>query len=111
MSDSTFSAGNDSSARIASLEKQVTLLLVLLVALTGPLALYFFRQASDAGKEYGQVKAIETAYKENAQNIQRAVVQLGAYGQTHKDIQPLLQQFGIPMGVPSVPGAVQPMRR
>jgi hypothetical protein len=108
MSDSSFSSGNDSSARIASLENQITLLLLLLVALSAPLALYFYRQASDAGKEYAQVNGIETAYKENAQNIQRTVVQLGAFGQTHKDIQPLLQQFGIPVGAP---GAVQPIRR
>ena len=38
--------------RIASLETQVTILLIALVLLAAPIALYFFRETSDTRKEY-----------------------------------------------------------
>jgi len=93
----------DSSRRISSLETQVTILLIALVALTGPMALYFFRQASDAGKEYTSLVQVINTYNANAANIKRAITELSVYGETHRDIVPLLEKYGVPLAAPTAP--------
>ena len=91
------SAPNDADKRIASLENQVTILLLALVVMAAPLAYYFYRQAADAGKEYESVSRVLTTYNQNQANIQKMVSQLAVFGQTHRDIQPVLEHFGVPV--------------
>ena len=83
--------------RIASLETQVTILLIALVLLAAPIALYFFRETSDTRKEYDTVSRVIANYNQNSPNIQKMVSQLSVFGQTHRDIQPLLEHFGVPV--------------
>jgi len=96
---------SDAAQRIESLEKQVTLMLLLLVLATGSLAVYFFRQASDANKEYTQVASVIEAYNKNQTAIKSAVTQLSVYGQTHRDIQPLLEKYNLTGPPPVAPTA------
>ena len=96
---------NDAVAqRVASLESQVTILLIALVLLAVPVALYFYRQASDARKEFDTVSRVITSYNQNSANINRMVSQLGVFSQTHRDIQPLLEHYNV---IPA-PGAAAP---
>jgi flagellar basal body-associated protein FliL len=100
---------DESARRISALENQVTILLLVLVVLAGALALFFFRQASDANKQYTQTVQMLNTYNRNANNIKMMVSQLGAYGATHRDIQPILERYGV-MTAPAGAAPTAPRR-
>ena len=105
----TFTApAGDLSNRVTSLERQVTILLVALVLVSGTLGIFFYRQASNLNKDYDavapQARQVLDVYSKNQQGIQRLLTSLVQYSQTHKDIVPLLERNGLlaPTGAPTI---------
>src|SRR5450755_3305033 len=94
---------NDLNNQVAALQRQVFVLLLALVIVSGTLTVYLYRQASVLGKDISQVKLAIN----NAKQIQPVIIsvanQLAVYGRTHPDILPLLVKYGITNGVPAAP--------
>lgn len=101
MSETTFSTppAGDLSSRVTSLERQVTILLIALIFVSGTLGIFFFRQASNLNKDYEavapQARQVLEVYGKNQQGIQRLLTSLVQYSQTHKDILPILEHNGV----------------
>jgi len=106
MSENTTSAPGstgDVSERLALLERQVTILLIALILVSGTLGVFFYRQASNLNKDYEmvapQARQVIEVYTKNQPAIQRLLTSLVQYSQTHKDIVPLLERNGV-LGTP-----------
>jgi len=102
MSENTTSSptpAGDVSERLALLERQVTILLVALILVSGTLGVFFYRQASNLNKDYEtvapQARQVIEVYTKNQPAIQRLLTSLVQYSQTHKDIVPLLEHNGV----------------
>jgi hypothetical protein len=92
-------APNDLVNQVASLQRQVTVLLLALVVVSGTLAVYLFYQSRLAGKDIQAIRPqavpVIQAFNQNHSNMEKFVQQVIAYGQTHPDFQPILQKYGI----------------
>ena len=108
MSETTFTApsNGDLSSRVSSLERQVTILLIALIFVSGTLGVFFYRQAANLNKDYEavspQARQVLEVYGKNQQGIQHLLTSLVQYSATHKDIVPLLEHNGVLAGVPPV---------
>ena len=106
MSETTFTApsNGDLASRVASLERQVTILLIALIFVSGTLGVFFYRQAANLTKDYEgvapQARSVLEVYGKNQQAIQRLIGSLVQYSQTHKDIVPLLEHNGVLSAAP-----------
>ncbi len=87
------------AGQIASLQRQVTTLLLVLVVVSSTLTAYLFYQSRILGKDLDTIKPQATQivqnYNNNVPQMQKLVQQLVAYGQTHPDFQPILKNYGI----------------
>jgi hypothetical protein len=95
---------NNLNDQVAALQRQVFVLLLALVVVSGTLTVYLYRQASILGKDV----AVQQQAINNAKQIQPVIIslanQLAVYGRTHPDIAPLLNKYGIgPNGIPVAP--------
>ncbi|HUA36915.1 MAG TPA: hypothetical protein VMA35_00790 [Candidatus Sulfopaludibacter sp.] len=92
---------DDLSSQVASLRCQVTLLLLVLIVISGTLTTYLFYQAHSLGNDVGalepQAREVIQNYNKNLPNIQKFVQELVTYGQAHPDFQPILKKYGIPL--------------
>jgi len=90
---------------VASLRRQVTLLFLALIVISGTLTTYLFYQARTMGRDLEvlepQARVIVDNYNKNLPHIQKFVQELVTYGQKHPDFQPLLKKYGIPLTLPS----------
>jgi len=110
MSETTFTtpSNGDLSSRVTSLERQVMILLIALIFVSGTLGVFFYRQAANLNKDYEavapQARQVLEVYGKNQQGIQRLITSLVQYSQTHKDIVPLLEHNGVlaPNGAPAI---------
>jgi len=86
---------------IASLRRQMTLLLVALIVLSGTLTAYLFYQSRTMGRDLDllepQARVVIDNYQKNLPRIQKFVEELVTYGQRHPDFQPILKKYGIPL--------------
>jgi hypothetical protein len=92
-------APDELAGQISSLQRQVTMLLLVLVVVSSTLTAYLFYQSRILGKDLDTIKPqamqIVQNYNNNVPQIQKLVQQLVAYGQTHPDFQPILKNYGI----------------
>jgi len=98
-------------SHVASLERQVFYLLLVLIIVSGTLTAFLYRQTSDLGKKIRlvtpQVEKMRTVMSQNHESIDAFLNQLGAYGQVHPDFQrQILSPNGLPpagtAGVPPI---------
>jgi len=93
-------ASSDLEQQVAALQRQVFLLLVALNVVAATLVFYFFYESHVANIEYndGRGRAIQIIdeYQKNALSIQKFDQELGNYGTTHRDFQPILKKYGWP---------------
>lgn len=92
-------APSDLKNRVESLQRQVTLLLLALIIVSGTLAFYLFYQSliwkRDLAKVKPEAEQIIKNYNDARPKIEKFVQQLQAYGQTHPEFQPILRKYGI----------------
>lgn len=95
---------------IACLRRQMTLLLVALIVVSGTLTAYLFYQSRTMGHDLEalepQARVVVDNYQKNLPRIQKFVDELVAYGQKHQDFQPILKKYGI---LPTPQGATNAM--
>jgi hypothetical protein len=100
----------DLAVQIVSLRRQVTLLLLALIVVSGTVTAYFFYQSRTLGNDLAvvepQAQAIVQNYSKNLPNIQKFVQELVVYGQAHPDFQPVLKKYGIPLTLPAATNSV-----
>ena len=97
---------DDLAGQVASLRRQITHLLLVLVVISGTLTTYLFYQARTFGNDLTvlepQAREVIQNYNKNLPNIQKFVQELVTYGQTHPDFQPILKKYGIPLTLSAV---------
>jgi hypothetical protein len=96
---------DDLALQVVSLRRQITLLLLALIVLSGTLTAYLYYQSRTIGSELAglepQAQAIVQNYNKSLPNIQKFVQELVLYGQAHPDYQPILKKYGIPLTLPA----------
>ena len=101
---------DDLASQVASLRRQITHLLLVLIVISGTLATYLFYQAHTFGKDLGalepQAREVIQNYNKNLPNIQKFLQALVTYGQAHPDFQPVLKKYGIPLTLPAATNSV-----
>jgi hypothetical protein len=92
---------------ISALKSQVFTLLVALIVVSGTLTVFLYREASMAGKEITQMKAVSADLTKRETAIGTFVGQLVNYGEKHPDFVPVLKKYGLAPapGMPGMPAA------
>jgi hypothetical protein len=89
----------DLSGEVASLRRQVFVLLLSLIIVSGTMTFFFFYQSRvesrDLANNGPQARQLIQAFNQGLPNVQKFIQQLGAYGETHPDFQPILKKYGI----------------
>jgi hypothetical protein len=98
-------ASADLAGQIASLQRQVIILLFALIVISSTLVFYLSYQSHILGKDLAAIEPQATLmirnYEQNETNMVKFVQQLTAYGQTHPDFQPILKKYGISPAAPN----------
>ena len=98
-------APDDLAVQVVCLRRQITILLLALIVVSGTVAAYLFYQSRMLGKDLAgvepQAQAIVQNYGKNLPTIQKFVQELVLYGQAHPDFQPVLKKYGIPLTLPA----------
>jgi hypothetical protein len=92
-------APDELAGQISTLQRQVSVLLLVLVVVSSTLTAYLFYQSRILGKDLDSTKPqamqIIQNYNKNVPQMQKLVEQLVAYGKAHPDFQPILINYGI----------------
>lgn len=92
-------APDELAGQVSSLQRQMTMLLLMLVVVSSTLTAYLFYQSRILGKDLDSTKPqamqIIQNYNNNVPQMQKLVQELVAYGQAHPDFQPILRTYGI----------------
>ena len=87
----------DLAGQLAALQKQVTMLLLALIVLSGTLTTYLCYESRIMGKDLEtftpQAMQMIKGYNQEEPNMEKFVQQLVAYGQTHPDFQEILKKY------------------
>jgi hypothetical protein len=90
---------SDLAGQVASLQRQVMILLLALIVVSGTLASYLYYQSRILGKDLvaiePQAAQMINGFNQNEPNMEKFIQQLVAYGQTHPDFQPILKKYPI----------------
>ena len=90
---------DDTNSQIAALQRQVFVLLIALVVVSGTLTIFLYRQASLAGKDITAIKPqaqqVVGVFNQNQQMLVKFTEQLVEYGKTHPDFRPVLMKYGL----------------
>ena len=91
---------NDILDQVAALRRQVFILLLVLIIVSGTLTVFLYRQASVTRRDIAAIKPqasqVIQSFKQTRPLIQNFVQQLVAYGQAHPDSQQsVLKKYGI----------------
>jgi hypothetical protein len=90
---------DDINSQIAALQRQVFVLLVALVVVSGTLTIFLYRQASLAGKDITAIKPqaqqVVGLFNQNQQLMAKFAEQLVEYGKTHPDFRPVLVKYNL----------------
>jgi hypothetical protein len=90
---------SDLAGQVASLQRQVTILLLALIVVSGTLASYLYYQSRILAKDLAaiepQAAQMINGFNQNEPNMEKFIQQLVAYGQTHPDFQPILKKYPI----------------
>lgn len=89
----------EQNSQIASLQRQVFVLLIALVCVSGTLTIFLYRQASLTGHDITaiqpQVERAVAAFNKDQPIMAKFIEQLVAYGKAHPDFQPVLRKYGL----------------
>jgi hypothetical protein len=95
------SAPEDLAEVVAAFRRQITILLLALIVISGTVTTYLFYQSHTIGGDLAalepQARGMIQNYDKNAPNLQKFVKDLQAYGQSHPDFQPILKKYGFPL--------------
>ena len=87
------------AGEVASLRRQISILLLALIVVSGTVTTYLFYQSHTIGGDLAalepQAREIIQNYDKNVPTIQKFVQELVVYGQSHPDFQPILKKYGI----------------
>jgi hypothetical protein len=101
---------DDLASEVASLRRQISILLLALLVISGTLTTYLFYQSRTIGGDLAalepQARDIIQNYDKNLPTIQKFVQELVAYGQSHPDFQPVLKKYGLPLTLPPATNSV-----
>lgn len=90
---------DEQTSQISGLQRQVFILLIALVCVSGTLTIFLYRQASLAERDITAIKPqaeqVIGVFNENQVVMTKFVEQLVAYGKTHPDFQPVLKKYGL----------------
>ena len=86
-------------AHVASLQRQIAVLLLALIVVSGTLTVYLWYQARSSGRDLEAIRPQATqviqAFGQARPSMEKFVNQLITYDQTHPDFRPVLQKYGI----------------
>lgn len=106
----TPSAPDDLAGEVASLRRQISILLLALIVTSGTVATYLFYQSHTMGRDLAvlepQAREMIQTYDKNAPALQKFVQDLVSYGQGHPDFQPVLRKCGFPTTLPPATNSV-----
>jgi hypothetical protein len=90
---------DDLAAQVASLQRQVCVLLLALIVVSGTVAVYLWYQDRTSGRDLQAIRPQATqviqAFDQDLPGMEKFVGQLITYGQAHPDFKPILQKYGI----------------
>jgi hypothetical protein len=97
----------DLQEQIRWLQKQIKVLLILAILISGTIGIYLLRQWNYARKDLARIEPVVTKYHaERAPAIDNFLQNLQDYGRTHPEIVPLLTKYGLgPTNVLTAPPA------
>ena len=99
MNESNF-IPSESSEVVAALRRQVNLLLLALIVVSGTLTVYLWYQSHVTGAEIAaiepQARQVVQTFEKNQPALEKFVNALGAYGKAHPDFEAqVLRKYGI----------------
>ena len=104
------SAPDDLADEVASLRRQISILLLALIVVSGTLTTYLYYQSRTIGGDLGalepQARDIILNYDKSLPTIQKFVHDLVIYGRSHPDFEPVLKKYGIPLTLPPATNSV-----
>ena len=90
------------AAQVASLQRQVAVLLLALIVVSGTVTVYLWYQSRTSSRDLEAIRPqamqIISAFNQDRPGMEKFVGQLVTYGQTHPDFRPILQKYGIAPG-------------
>ncbi len=86
---------NNCEAEISALKNQMFILLLALVVISGTFAVYIYREATNANKDFQQLQPMSAVIPQQEAAIGNFVASLAAYGNKHPDFLPVLKKYGI----------------
>ena len=103
--ETTAPVPDEQASLVACLQRQITLLLLALIIVSGTLTTYLFYQARTLGRDLTvlepQARLVVENYNNNLPHVQKFIQELVTYGQRHPDFQPILKKYGIPLTLPA----------
>jgi hypothetical protein len=108
--ENNFSSTADLTGQIAALQRQVFILLLALIVVSGTLSAFLCYQSHVAGKDTQNIRPQAMQLINNFTQISAGidrkgaeafVNQLIAYAQTHPEFRPVLQKYGINVTPPA----------
>jgi hypothetical protein len=96
--------------QVASLQRQVSWLLIVLMLVSGTLCVFLWRQARIARKDLQSFKLpagqIIQAFQRDKSAMDAFVAKVAEYGKTHSDFAPIMEKYKIQVATNPAPGAV-----
>jgi len=94
----------DISDQLAALQRQVFILLLALIVVSGTLTATLYHEARGMRRDLAAGKQLIITVNHDQPVIVSMINQIAVYGRTHPDIVPLLNKYGIgPNGIPTAP--------
>ena len=88
---------SDLTGQVASLQRQVMILLLALIVVSGTLASYLYYESRIMGKDLAsmgpQAMQMIKGFNQEEPNMEKFVKQLVVYGQSHPDFQEILKKY------------------
>ena len=86
---------SDLAEQVAALQRQVFLLLLTLIVVTGTLVAYLFYQSHHIGRDVNNIRVqVIQPYNQKLPALKNFVEQLVAYGKAHPEFNPILAKYG-----------------
>ncbi|HTV62915.1 MAG TPA: hypothetical protein VMH30_10155 [Verrucomicrobiae bacterium] len=96
-----FESNSGLADQVATLQRQIFLLLLAMIVVSGTLVAYLLYQSHHIGKD---VKSLQTQviqpYYQKLPTIKKFVGELIAYGNQHPEFRPILVKYGIVTNAP-----------
>jgi hypothetical protein len=104
MNDPETNSSGDLAGQVAALQRQVSILLLALIVVSGTLVAYLGYESHHIGKDVTALNAqIVQPYNQKLPAIQGFLSQIIAYAQAHPDFRPVLIKNGIAPTAPAAP--------